>query len=93
VAFLPWVLYGYAGASVVTFAAYGIDKRRARRGKRRIAEGHLHTLEFLGGWPGGLAGQVLFHHKRRKRSYMLIFVLIVLAHAAAWGATIWAARN
>jgi len=91
VTILPWVLWWYAGASAVTFAAYGMDKRRATRGERRIPERRLHGLELLGGWPGGMAGQALFRHKRRKFAYMLVFWGIVAAHAAAWTAFFWLA--
>jgi len=81
-----WIIGGYAVVSLVTFAAYGLDKRRAIRGRRRIPERTLHLLELLGGWPGALAGQTLFRHKRRKLSYMAVFAVIVVLHAAAWTA-------
>jgi len=74
----------YAVMSVVTFFAYGIDKRRAERGKRRIRERTLHLLELCGGWPGGALGQSFFRHKRQKLSYMLLFACIVIVHIAAW---------
>src|SRR3712207_7977971 len=47
-------------------AAYGIDKRAAQRGKRRIPENALHQLAFFGGWPGALVAMPIFRHKRRK---------------------------
>jgi len=53
------------------------DKRRAVHGGRRVAERTLHILELLGGWPGALFGQVLFRHKRRKLTYMLVFLGIL----------------
>jgi len=74
----------YALMSAVTFIAYGLDKRRALRGQRRVRERTLHLLELAGGWPGGLLGQIAFRHKRRKVSYMLVFVGIVLLHIAGW---------
>ena len=46
---------------------------------------HDHTLELLGGWPGGLVAMRAFRHKTQKRSYRLVFFGIVLLHAAAWG--------
>ena len=81
---LLWIVAFYAVMSLITFAAYGIDKRRATRDKRRISERTLHLLELAGGWPGALAGQTLFRHKRRKPSYMVLFIGIILLHAAAW---------
>lgn len=74
----------YLFASLVTLAAFGWDKRQARRGGWRTRERTLHTLELLGGWPGGLAGQQLFGHKRRKGGYQLAFWLVVALHAAGW---------
>lgn len=82
------VLALYLALSLVTFAIYGFDKRAARLGKRRVSESRLHTLELCGGWPGALAGQSLFRHKRSKRRFMHVFWAIVLLHVAAWSA--WA---
>jgi uncharacterized membrane protein YsdA (DUF1294 family) len=70
--------------SVITFVAYGIDKRRAVLGMWRISEHTLHLLELAGGWPGAIAGQLLFRHKLRKFTYMIVFVAIVALHVAAW---------
>lgn len=41
-----------AAVSVVSFIAYGFDKRRAVKGGRRVPEQTLHVLALLGGWPG-----------------------------------------
>lgn len=81
---------GYAFASVVTFGTYLMDKRAAVRGRRRVRERTLHWMEFLGGWPGALAGQACFRHKRRKARYMAVFAAIVAAHVGIWAAwAIW----
>lgn len=71
-------------ASVVAFAMYAIDKRRAARGQWRISEAALHTAELLGGWPGALIAQRVWRHKRQKGRYMLVFWVIVGIHAGAW---------
>ena len=44
-----------AAINVITFAAMGIDKAKARAGKWRIAEGTLFALAALGGALGGHA--------------------------------------
>ena len=49
--------------NLVTFAVYGIDKRRARQGRWRIQESTLLLLAVAGGTPGALAGMFGFHHK------------------------------
>ena len=74
----------YLCMSLLALALYAADKRRAARGEWRISEATLHLVELLGGWPGALVAQQLLRHKRQKRSYMLVFWLIVAAHLAAW---------
>jgi len=74
----------YAVASLVTFAAYGFDKRRARLGGRRTPEARLHLLELCGGWPGALLGQRVFRHKTQKVSFLVITWAIIALHLAAW---------
>ncbi len=69
--------------SVVTFAVYAWDKRRARRGGRRVPEQTLHMLAMLGGWPGAHVGRVVLRHKTRKRRFTVVLWLITLTHLAA----------
>lgn len=66
--------------SGVCLVAYGIDKRRAGAGERRISEFTLQALALFGGWPGALVGQRLFRHKTRKISFQLVFWLLVVLH-------------
>ena len=82
----------YAGGwvtaiSLLTFAVYAFDKRRAVKNGERTPETLLHLLELLGGWPGAFLGQRLLRHKSAKVSYQFVFWLIVLAYevvAADW---------
>lgn len=86
---LPWWLPAiYAGMSVVTFAAYGIDKASARRNSRRISEDTLGMLGLIAGWPGALIAQQLFRHKTRKRSFRRAFWGSVVVNIAALTAVI-----
>src|SRR6476469_6527114 len=64
--------------SCVCFAAYGLDKRRAATGGRRVSERTLHLLALLGGWPGALLGQRLFRHKTRKATFLIAFWAVLL---------------
>ncbi len=69
------------------FALMGIDKSRARRGRRRIAEAALFIVAALGGSLGVLCGMYAFRHKTLHTSFtvgipLLLFfqaVLITLA--------------
>lgn len=78
------VLAAYPVMSLVTFVAFGYDKRQAERGGRRIPERTLHGMEMLGGWPGALFGRKHFRHKTRKQSYTRALYGIIAAHAAFW---------
>ena len=80
----PVIAAIYGAVSLIAFVAYGHDKRRARRGGRRVPEATLHTTELLGGWPGAFAAQRLFRHKTRKRPFQFVFWTIVALHAAGW---------
>ena len=75
------VLSGIASAflinSLFTIWFYREDKQFAERNLRRIPEFHLHFWEVLCGWPGALYAQRRYHHKWKKRSYMIIFWLYV----------------
>ena len=66
--------------NLIAFIAQWWDKRAAIRGRRRTPEARLHLWELLGGWPGSLLAMILFRHKIRKFSYLLVFGLI----AALW---------
>ena len=54
-----------AAVNVITFAVYGADKRRARKGRRRVPEKTLFLLALAGGSVGALAGMYAFRHKTR----------------------------
>src|SRR5580765_404158 len=68
--------------SVASFIAYGLDKRRAGNGSRRVPEKTLHVLAFFGGWPGALVGQRKFRHKTKKLSFLIVFWFVVTLHVA-----------
>lgn len=78
----------YVIASIVTFFAYGLDKRAAAKGTWRTKETSLHLLELVGGWPGALAGQSMFRHKTRKPRFLLVTWSIIILHIAGWAAAL-----
>lgn len=71
------------GAGSMLFLFYGIDKQRAIAGGWRIPEAVLHGMALAGGFTGGWAGRILFRHKTRKPSFLLILVIATLLHVVA----------
>jgi uncharacterized membrane protein YsdA (DUF1294 family) len=76
--------------SVACFIAYGLDKRRATNGGRRVSERTLHLMAFLGGWPGAWIGQQQFRHKTQKVAFRIVFWIVVAVHVALVGAVAYA---
>ena len=68
--------------NLVTFAVYGADKRRARRGAWRVPEKTLFLLPLLGGSVGALLGMRVFHHKTKHWYFVWGIPLILLTQAA-----------
>lgn len=77
--------------NMVTFCAFGIDKRRARLARRRVPEGWLLGLSFATGLVGGWLAMSVFRHKTRKLSFRIKMVLVSVFNAA-WLAplAVWA---
>ena len=66
----------------VTFAVYGADKRRARRGAWRVPEKTLFLLPLLGGSVGALLGMRVFRHKTKHWYFVWGVPAILLAQLA-----------
>lgn len=69
------------------FAAFGLDKRRARIKRRRIRERTLLMLAALGGSAGALAGMYVFRHKTKHRKFTVgipAILIFQIGLAAAW---------
>ena len=79
---LLFLVFQLVSINIVTIVAYYVDKRAAIKGKWRVPEFDLHTLEFLGGWAGALLAQKMFHHKTRKKSYQSTFIFLIFAELA-----------
>jgi uncharacterized membrane protein YsdA (DUF1294 family) len=89
---IGWWIYGGVCLvmSLITVVIYGWDKRQSRRHEaRRVRERTLHTLELLGGWPGGIAARRLWRHKTVKLRFRIMSWLIITLHLAAIAALIW----
>ena len=79
----------YILMSVLAIGLYGKDKFAAKRRQWRTSEGSLHIVGLLGGWPGAMLAQGLFHHKTAKVSFRLNFWLTVVLNCVgfSWLAT------
>ena len=80
------LISGFQGASVwawmiaintATLLLYLYDKKIAGSGRTRVPEAILHGAELLGGTPVAFVAQRLLPHKIHKRSYQLVYWLIV----------------
>lgn len=64
---LAWLIF----INLFAFIIYGIDKRRAIKGKWRISEATLLGVAFIGGGCGALAGMKTFRHKTQKAKFFV----------------------
>ena len=78
-----------AVVNLVAFVAYGIDKRRARRGDWRIPERTLLALGFVGGGLGAFLGMRVFHHKTRKLRFRLLVPLALACTLVVGGGALY----
>lgn len=84
---IPAFIIGlYAVASAVTFITYAIDKSAAQHGRWRTAEGTLHLMSLMGGWPGALIAQQTLRHKSRKQEFQWVYKITAVLNVAvtAW---------
>ena len=51
--------------SIITFIAYGADKKKAKDHKYRTKEKTLLSLSFFGGAFGGYPAMLIFRHKTK----------------------------
>lgn len=78
-----------AAINVATFVVYGVDKLKARRGRRRISEAALLLLALLGGSLGAWLGMKAWHHKtlHKRFSYGIPLMMVCQAAVVLWMAT------
>ena len=75
--------------NLITFATYGIDKSRARRGEWRISEKMLIALALLGGSLGAFLGMRVFHHKTRKPLFRILIPLLLVLDIVVFGSALY----
>ncbi len=77
---IPELVIYYSIVNIVLFLLMLIDKIKAKKKSRRIAEKTLLLWGVIGGAIGGLLGSKIFHHKTQKRYFALIFTISIIAH-------------
>lgn len=82
------VITAIIAMNVLAFAAFGIDKAKARRGGWRTSEDTLLLLALLGGIFGAYAGRRVFRHKTRKQPFGNQLFTIAVFQAVAGGLAI-----
>lgn len=60
--------------SLITFIAYGADKRKAKKGAYRTKEKTLLLLSFFGGAFGGYPAMLIYRHKTKGEHWYFTFV-------------------
>lgn len=60
--------------SLITFIAYGADKKKAEKGKYRTKEKTLLLLSFFGGAFGGYPAMLIFRHKTKGEHWYFTLV-------------------
>ena len=71
--------------NIVAFVVYGIDKRKAQKGRWRIPESTLLLLAFFGGALGALLGMRAFHHKTKHWKFKILVPLFLAMQLALAG--------
>lgn len=88
----PIVFIALAAMNALTFALYGIDKSRARRGAWRIRESTLLGTAVCFGALGALLGMYVFHHKTKHRAFALGVPALLLVQAVLLAALLFRGR-
>ena len=68
--------------NLLCFLLFALDKRKAQRDQRRIAEKTLHLATLPGAAPGAWAAMFLLHHKNRKPAFWGVTLVLTLLQGA-----------
>ena len=85
---MKYVLLLLTAMNLLSFALYGIDKLKAKRGAWRIPEMTLLLVALLGGSAGALLGMELFRHKTKHAKFLVLVPLAAILWTLAVGALI-----
>ena len=74
---LALIIYALLALNLITFITYGIDKRKARKSRWRIAESTLILLALLGGSIGAWLSMKTWRHKTQHAKFYISIPLII----------------
>lgn len=81
---MTYFLIYLAAVNFAAFVMYGIDKRKAIRGKWRTPESVLLGVAVIGGSLGAWAGMYVFRHKTRYKKFVIGVPLVIIFQAAVF---------
>ena len=83
---MQYFLYYLIAINLITFFAFGIDKRKAEKGAWRTKESTLLGLAAIGGSAGALLGMNAFRHKTKHKKFTICVpaILILKASLMVW---------
>lgn len=79
---MKYFLYYLIAINLITFFAFGIDKRKAEKGVWRTKESTLLGLAVIGGSVGALLGMNAFRHKTKYKKFTIGVPAILILQAA-----------
>ena len=68
--------------NLVSFALYGLDKLKAKKGLWRIRESTLLLIAAMGGSLGALLGMEVFRHKTKHWQFKVLVPVFLILHVA-----------
>lgn len=80
VLFEKYILIYLIVINLITFIVFAIDKICAIKKKWRYKEVSLFGMCFVGGAIGGFLAMHLFHHKTKKKVFVIGVPLIIIIH-------------
>ena len=76
------ILLLLTAVNLVSFALYGLDKLKAKKGLWRIRESTLLLVAALGGSLGALLGMEVFRHKTKHWQFKVLVPVFLAVHIA-----------
>jgi uncharacterized membrane protein YsdA (DUF1294 family) len=76
-----FVILWLAFINVIAFVLYGMDKKKAEKGKWRIPEADLVGVAGIGGGIGAWLGMHVFHHKTKHTKFRVLVPVFTILWA------------